>query len=284
MELVKQIRNQSPFKQVLILLLIGVVASFVLSTLSLLIYQAIVGEDLSMYPMLMSSEQPVAFMFVYHLPLQLGMFLLPGLLYAKIDKVERSVSVVNVFWSVLAFVGVLLILPFLTAINIEILNAFGAYDGAMASKETSDTIVLNLIEGKSVIVFGVAVLVIAIITGVAEEFFFRRFVYGHLKRNAGKKWLALLVSSLFFALLHGNYIQLIPLLTFGMLLAIVYDLSGTIWLGITLHALNNALNLYWMYTDSFPKVLEELSVFVSLIGFGLLSIFLFVKKRNIFNN
>lgn len=284
MELVKRIQSQSPFKQVLILLLIGIVASFILNTISLLFYQSLTTDDLSMYPMLMSSDQPIAFMLVYHLPLQLGMFLLPGLIYLSLGTKKQKLQPLNILWSLIAFIGVLLILPFLTSLNIYVLEILGAYDSALMAKETSDTVILNLIEGKSIAVFLVSMLIIAVITGIAEEFFFRGFVYGHLKANSGKKWLALLVSTLFFALLHGNYIQLLPLLAFGALLALVYDLCRTIWVGVILHASNNALNLYWMYTNSFPEVLEEMNFLVTLIGFGLLSVFLFVKRRNLFNN
>jgi membrane protease YdiL (CAAX protease family) len=73
-----------------------------------------------------------------------------------------------------------------------------------------------------------------------EEIFFRGFVFQGLRQAYG--WnKAALVSSALFGALHMQLVALIPTFLLGYALAIIFNRSNSIWPGIILHALVNAL-------------------------------------------
>jgi membrane protease YdiL (CAAX protease family) len=73
-----------------------------------------------------------------------------------------------------------------------------------------------------------------------EEIFFRGFVFQGLRQTYG--WnKAALVSSALFGALHMQLVALVPTFLLGYALAIIFNRSNSIWPGIILHALVNAL-------------------------------------------
>lgn len=70
-----------------------------------------------------------------------------------------------------------------------------------------------------------------------EELLFRGVVYGNLRRFG--RPMAVLVSALLFALMHENIAQIFYTFVAGILLALCYELTNSIWYGIFLHLFNN---------------------------------------------
>jgi len=77
---------------------------------------------------------------------------------------------------------------------------------------------------------------------LAEEFIFRLFLYGVMKRYFGKV-AGVTVSALLFAIVHGHLPSFAPLFVLGSCLAIAYEWSGSILVPMTMHALFNAVTL-----------------------------------------
>jgi membrane protease YdiL (CAAX protease family) len=75
---------------------------------------------------------------------------------------------------------------------------------------------------------------------ICEEIFFRGFLFGGLLRGM-TIWPAVALSALLFAVAHGEVGSFVPLLVFGLVLAIARFKLGSIWPGMTMHILNNAL-------------------------------------------
>jgi len=86
----------------------------------------------------------------------------------------------------------------------------------------------------------VAVLAIAA-APIAEETFFRGFLFPSLRMRWGTFWGAL-VSGLLFAALHFNLGSLVPFAIIGMLLAWAYVFSGSLWVAIGAHFLFNSVS------------------------------------------
>ena len=72
----------------------------------------------------------------------------------------------------------------------------------------------------------------------AEETIFRGFVYGFMRRWA-PAGLAIPISAAIFAARHGEPVLLLPLFAVGVVLALIYQLSGSIWPGAVTHAAFN---------------------------------------------
>jgi hypothetical protein len=87
------------------------------------------------------------------------------------------------------------------------------------------------------------VAVLAIVAApIAEETFFRGFLFPALRMRWGTFWGAL-VSGLLFAALHFNLGSLVPFTIIGMLLAWAYVFSGSLWAAIGAHFLFNSVSV-----------------------------------------
>ena len=80
----------------------------------------------------------------------------------------------------------------------------------------------------------------------AEELFFRGLVYGWLRRRMSV-WLAALVSGFGFAILHGVWWLIPALALLGVILALIYERSGSIWAAAITHGLFNSLTTVLYY-------------------------------------
>ena len=96
-------------------------------------------------------------------------------------------------------------------------------------------------------------LIVILLAPFVEEVLFRGLIFGNLR---GKNpWLAYAVSCLLFALLHvwqfavvnrdvTYFLLMVQYLVPGLVLAWVYDHSGTLWTSVALHAAANALSVW----------------------------------------
>lgn len=87
------------------------------------------------------------------------------------------------------------------------------------------------------------ILVIGILAPIAEELIFRGLIFRRLKDYV-KPWIAVVISSLVFGLYHGNMVQFLYASLLGVLLAIIYQRTGTLWAAIAAHM---AVNLWSMF-------------------------------------
>ncbi len=87
-----------------------------------------------------------------------------------------------------------------------------------------------------IIIFAIA------IAPIVEEFLFRFFIYGVLKRYFGRL-LGITFSALLFAAAHAHLPSFAPLFVLGSCFAIAYEWSGSILVAMTMHSLFNSLTL-----------------------------------------
>lgn len=89
-----------------------------------------------------------------------------------------------------------------------------------------------------------AVLEIVLLAPLAEELFFRGFLFGGL-RSSWSFWPAALLSGLIFGLVHAptGITAVIPLAALGFALCFLYDRTGSVWPCMIAHAINNGLAL-----------------------------------------
>jgi membrane protease YdiL (CAAX protease family) len=84
----------------------------------------------------------------------------------------------------------------------------------------------------------------AVLGPVIEELFFRAFMYNAFKKTIGIFW-AMLITSAVFASLHTNIVGFFPIMALGVLLAYMYEKTGTLVSSITVHMLHN-LNMVFL--------------------------------------
>ena len=83
---------------------------------------------------------------------------------------------------------------------------------------------------------------LVVVTPVVEEVFFRGFVYSGLVPRLGMGW-AMVASAVVFSFFHLDVGVFIPIFVTGLLLAWLYQRTGSLWPSIAAHAGQNALAL-----------------------------------------
>ena len=109
---------------------------------------------------------------------------------------------------------------------------------------TTDTQeVIRIFENSSTVAQRVPIILLAVVIApVAEELAFRGYLYAVIKRYLGAIP-ALVLSGILFALIHLNLPSFFPLLVLASVFALAYELSGSLLVPMTMHALFNAFSL-----------------------------------------
>ncbi len=89
----------------------------------------------------------------------------------------------------------------------------------------------------------------AVVAPFAEELFFRGFIFMGLRAKWGWKW-ATISSAGLFALVHLVPTSYLPIFFLGVILALLTQISDSIWPAIFIHMLNNGLALGVTYAQS----------------------------------
>ena len=93
---------------------------------------------------------------------------------------------------------------------------------------------------------GVLLIVVA---PVAEEIFFRGFLYQAFRNSFGI-WPGAILSGLVFGAIHLELFKLVQLAILGVILALLFERTQSLWPPIMLHAINNTLAFIYLMTDT----------------------------------
>src|SRR3712207_3469702 len=100
----------------------------------------------------------------------------------------------------------------------------------------------------------VFIIILAVaIAPLVEEFVFRFFLYGVVRRYLGR-FVGLISNAALFAVVHGHVPSALPLFVLGACFTIAYEWSGSIVVAMTMHALFNSLTLVALaFPEHFPQ-------------------------------
>jgi membrane protease YdiL (CAAX protease family) len=93
-----------------------------------------------------------------------------------------------------------------------------------------------------------AFLALVVIAPIAEEALFRGYLYGKL-RNTVPVWIAILIVSAVFAVIHGQWNVGIDVFVLSIVACLLREVTGSIWAGILLHMLKNGLAFYLLFIN-----------------------------------
>lgn len=102
-------------------------------------------------------------------------------------------------------------------------------------------------------------LVVAVVPAIGEEFFFRGLILGDLLKAKVRPAVAIASTGLLFALVHGQYHNILAIWVLGSFLGYLYYVSGSLWLPIAAHFTNNFLSVLLKYLYNTGKISDELA-------------------------
>jgi membrane protease YdiL (CAAX protease family) len=119
-------------------------------------------------------------------------------------------------------------------------------------ESASDASVQGLVTAHGPMDFLLIMLFVAIVPALAEETLFRGFAQTNIERSGKRQtrpYLALLVASIFFAMVHGSVFKFPGLLALGLALGWMTYRTNNLFTGALAHAINNGFIVVALYLN-----------------------------------
>ncbi|MFY0673953.1 MAG: CPBP family intramembrane metalloprotease [Bacteroidia bacterium] len=184
---------------------------------------------------------------------QIGTFLMTPLFFALIVKAKPMQA-----WSLdrpintkfLPWVLLLLVLSvFSSSFLYEVLNFVNWPQEIIDTQESNENLLLQLLPANSLMVIVLNLLMFVILPAFLEEIYFRGMIQKVITNISGLPHFAIVLTSMLFAVVHGNLPGFLAYFVMGLVLGYLFYLTGNLKYSIIFHLLNNGLSLLldWMY-------------------------------------
>ncbi len=157
---------------------------------------------------------------------------------------------------------------------------FKAMEDARALQEAA------LININSLPKYLISLLVIGLLPGLFEEVCFRAGLQNIFTRWFKGPWVAIILTSIIFSVIHISYYGFLVRFGLGIILGLVFYYSGNLWLSVLFHFLYNGLQVTVLYAVSMsgkktpPKDIEQnFPLWAGIIALVLI-IYLFKKFKD----
>ncbi len=294
--------ERSPFIQFLFTLLIFLGCFIVFQLIALLTGLIFFGSEFvfsgdtqSLY----STPEGINFLKYVQSVLSIGMFIVASLISAWfLSPSWKEYLNLRPYheYGILLLAGltVILSLPvnnFLTYLNnlLELPEMFrGIQDYIVGQEENTLELMEKFLDAKGIWALLVNIFVIAVIPGIGEELLFRGVLQKIFVKWTRSLLAGILISSVIFAAFHFQFLSFLPRFVLSIVLAYLYAWSGSIWVPIFAHFLNNATAVVFYhlyYNDSIGDTLDkvgtpEYNPITALVSFTIMVILMFVIYRN----
>ena len=297
--------NKSPFLQLLIMIiLVSVLFTFLIGILIGLPFFGMDILNLLSEASSMDNPDAIALMKYFQVVSQAGMFIIPSIVfsllvtrhvgqYLNLDKFPNAFSLIP---------GLILIFTILPGINwlAEINQTMtlpewmsGVENWMRESEESAARLTEAFLKTHTVSGLLLNLFMVAFLAAIGEELLFRGILLKILNNWFRNTHLAIWVSAILFSMLHLEFFGFLPRLVLGALFGYLLVWSGSLWLPIMAHFVNNAaaVMVYFFYNkeiidtpvENFGSLNDTLLFVISiLISIGLLfMVYLNSKTRKI---
>ena len=145
----------------------------------------------------------------------------------------------NILSGITAYIFMLPVLLVILIFSIWILNVFGYTPPPQPVFE------VFMEEKKGPVLLFLTVFV-SVLGPVVEEVFFRGFMYSAVRKHTGVLAAAFL-SGAIFSMLHTNIVGFLPIMALGVLLAYLYETTGSLVASISVHILHNSIIVAFVF-------------------------------------
>lgn len=180
-----------------------------------------------------------------------GTFLVPSLLGAWLLFPDASAFLgINrkpSFKLLLMVAGVVLVsIPFINWLmlwneGIRLPESLQALENWMKSSEANAAAITDaFMKMPTLADFALNLVMIGLIPAVGEELLFRGMLQPLIKGVVKNVFFAVLFTSILFSAMHLQFYGFLPRLVLGLILGFLFEWSGSIWLPVFMHLLNNS--------------------------------------------
>jgi len=296
----KFLRDTTPFTQVLFTLITIVLGGIFISLagfLFCLIFFGISFEELSV--MLTDFNQPRNLMFLkaFQILQTVGMFILPPLVivWSLDDKPLRFFKLDTKPGGFMLFMVCAVILAGGPVIEwSSIVNQHLVLPGWMNAVETwmrnsedqANDITVAFLSGKGIGSLFSNLFIVALLPAIGEELLFRGLLQNLIKKMTQSSHWGIWITAAIFSALHLQFFGFLPRLLLGALFGYLLEWTGTLWLPVIAHFINNATGVivYFITGEGLEQDQSEISIFNNSTFFWALAsgVILFFLLRNLY--
>ncbi|HEX5001958.1 MAG TPA: CPBP family intramembrane glutamic endopeptidase [Bacteroidia bacterium] len=246
--------DKPPYRKFLILVSLVLFSTLVFSMIGMLLARYLYGIDLLTNETLLNDlENPVVLAAMKMLQMVtsgIGMFLLPAL-FAAIVFDKKPVAYLQLNKRAPAPVQFLTVLLMFSAV--PVINALLVFNQAMqlpsflsglenwmkTSEENAAVVTEAFLKMKTPVDLVQNLIIVAVLPALGEEFLFRGIIQRLFTDLTGKPVTAILLSAALFSALHLQFYGFLPRFALGILFGFLLIWSGSIWLPVLAHFVNN---------------------------------------------
>ncbi len=284
----------SPFGKLLLLLgiilLLGIVSSLGGLLAGTFLFSSSFDEIAS-FIQNPDSVRAVNFLKFYQLVNQIGLFIIPALLFSYLVSdstfsylsLNKTPKLISILISGLIVYTILPANGFIDELNqkmdlpgfMEGLETWMKNKEMQAKRLTEAFLKTNSING-----LFINIVIVALVPAIGEELLFRGLllkIFNQITRNIH---LAVFISAVIFSAIHLQFYGFFPRLVLGMLLGYLFVFTGNLWVPVFVHFVNNASStiIFYLHYNGYINVkLEEFGNspnIVYIIGSLLISLWL----------
>ena len=208
-------------------------------------------------PSMLDAADPVTAIRISQTFATIGTFLMPALLFAYCQNRQwfdysaanrrPNASMTNIV--LILSITLLPIVSVLSTFNMFIMPQEGAVAEFMRDMEEAANHILEVITSRRSSWDLISnLLVLAVLAGICEEFFFQGALQPLLTRWVNNPHIGILLTAFIFSVLHFQFYGFIPRFTLGVYLGYLFYWGRSLWLPILAHVLHNALSIIVDFT------------------------------------
>jgi uncharacterized protein len=226
----------------------------------------------------------------------IAIFIIPSYLFSKsinqnplhFLQVDRKTSWFNYFFIIVLIISTIPVSSWLMEFNqnLHFPDSLKDIEKYLRGDEGLNKLEMEaFVKANSVPMLLFNILIVAILPAITEEIFFRGCIQNFVKMCFHNVHVAIIFTSIIFSAIHGDYFGFLPRFLFGLVLGYAFAYSGSIWVSILGHFLNNTITIIAYYLLSINPEIKFLKddysfpIYVTLIAaFGVITIIFAMSK------
>ncbi|MFB6306397.1 MAG: lysostaphin resistance A-like protein [Flavobacteriales bacterium] len=194
-----------------------------------------------------------------------GLMVIPSLIFPYVIKentidylkLNQKIYSREMILTIILMIALLPIIKWLGDFNskLSLPDAFSSLEKNMRDlQEKARKMTESFIKMNSFSTFLLNLFIIAIIPAIGEEFLFRGLLQKLIGEWTKNIHIGIFVSAILFSALHFQFFGFLPRMFLGVIFGYLFIWSGTIWLPIFAHFINNGAAVFFSYLEQSGKI------------------------------
>jgi len=191
----------------------------------------------------------------------IGLFLIPAILAGyfimgngfKYILAHNRPSLVTAVMTLLLLLSAVPVINFLVELNLGLSlpeRLSGIEEKILGAEKDAQEMMNAFLSTTGTWGFILNLIMIAVIPALGEEFLFRGVIQRILTEWFKNHHVAIIVSAVLFSIMHFQFLGFLPRMALGVLFGYLFVWSGTIWIPVIAHFVNNAMAVVFVYLYS----------------------------------